>query len=90
MTITNCSDPTTVNEDDDVTCVCKSTGGVPKANVTWYDKDDVQIGNTSYGENILTLTKVTKQYSGRYTCKAQSFTLTDEESFEVKVGLNCK
>ena len=88
MTI-NCSDPTTVNENNDLTCECRDEEGNPQANLTWY-KDGVQIDKTSYGKNILTLTNVTKQDSGRYTCKAQSYILTDEESFEVIVRLNCK
>ena len=86
MTI-NCSDRATVNEGDDFTCVCQSQGGNPPANLTWY-KDGAQIGKTSFGENILTLTNVTKQDSGRYTCKAQSYTLVDEKSFELIV--RCK
>jgi hypothetical protein len=87
----NCSDPTTVNENNDLTCVCKSEGGNPPANLTWYDENGTQIGNTSYGENVLTLPKVTNQDSGkRYSCKGQSYILTDEKSFEVKVRPNCK
>ena len=90
--IINCSDPTTVNENNDLTCVCRDEEGNPQANLTWYDKDGVQIGNTGYGENILALANVTKQDSGtrRYKCKGQSYILTDEKSFEVKVTPNCK
>ena len=87
MTI-NCFDPTTVNEGDGFTCVCRSQGGNPPANRTWYKDAGVQIGRTSFGENILTLTNVIKQDSGRYTCKAQSYTLMDEESF--KLIVHCK
>ena len=84
----NCSDPTTVNEGDEFTSVCRSEGGNPPANLTWYDKDGVQIGSTSFGENILTLTNVNKQDSGRYTCKAQSYTLVDVKPCQIIV--HCK
>ena len=86
----NCSDPVTVNEGNDLTCLCRSKGGNPPTNLTWYDKDRNQIGKTSYGENELTLTNVNKQRSGRYKCKGQSYILRDEKSFEVKVRLNRK
>ena len=86
MTI-NCSDPTTINEGDDFISVCRSEGGNPPANLTWYE-DGNQIGSTSFGENILPLTNVNKQDSGRYTCKAQSYTLVDIKSFELIV--HCK
>ena len=86
MTI-NCSDPTTINEGDDFTGVCQSEGGNPPANLTWC-KDGVQIDSTSFGENILTLTNVNKQDSGRYACKAQSYTLVDEKSCGIIV--HCK
>ena len=83
----NCSDPTTVNEGDDLTCECRDEDGNPPANLTWY-KDGVQIGSTTYGEYILTLTNVNKQGSGRYTCKAQSHTVVEEKSF--KLIVHCK
>jgi hypothetical protein len=84
-----CSDPTRVNEGSNLTCVCRREGGNPPANLTW-DKDGKQIGNASYGENRLTLTNVNKNDNGIYTCIAQSYTLKDEKSIEVKVRLNCK
>ncbi len=88
--IINCSDPTTVNEDDDLVCVCRDEEGNPPVNLIWYE-DGNQIGNTTYGGNILTLTNVTKQHSGRrYTCKARSYTLEGEKSFELIVRPNCK
>ncbi|CAB4038035.1 neural cell adhesion molecule 1-like isoform X7, partial [Paramuricea clavata] len=80
----NCSSSITVNEGDaGFTCVCRGEGGNPPANITWY-KNGEQIGNKSYGENRLTLTNVTKQDIGTYKCVAQSYTLTDEKSIEVK------
>jgi hypothetical protein len=86
---TNCSDPTTVNEGNNLACVSTSKDGNPRGNLTWY-KDGAQIGNATYGENILILTNASKNDSGNYTCIAQSYTLKDEKSIEVKVRLNCK
>ncbi|CAB4044487.1 muscle, skeletal receptor tyrosine kinase-like, partial, partial [Paramuricea clavata] len=83
----NCPSHITLDEGEDCTCVCTEQGGNPPANLTWY-KDGKQINNASYGENILTLTNVTKLDIGTYKCVAQSYTLTDEGSIEVNVTLN--
>jgi hypothetical protein len=85
----NCPSHITLNEGDGFTCVCTSEGRNPPANLTWY-KYGKQIGNASYGENRLTLINVNKNNNGIITCKAQSYTLKDEKSIEVKVRLNCK
>ncbi|CAB4043864.1 vascular cell adhesion 1-like isoform X2, partial [Paramuricea clavata] len=79
----NCSSPVIVNEGDDFTCVCRSEGGNPPANVTWYDKDGKQMAK-SFGENSLNLTDVSKQDIGTYKCVVQRYNLTDEELIEVK------
>ena len=57
----SCSSPITVNEGDNVTCVCTGKGGNPPANVTWYDKVGVQIGGAGKEEQTLTLSNVFKQ-----------------------------
>ena len=80
----NCSSPVTVNEGDNVTCVCREQGGNPPANVTWY-KDDVRFGETGKDEETLHLSNVGKTASGTYKCVAQSHTLTDEISIEIIV-----
>jgi hypothetical protein len=54
----NCSSAVIVNEGDDFTCVCRGEGGNPPANVTWYDKDGVQIGGTGKEEQTLTRSNV--------------------------------
>ena len=84
----SCSSPITVNEGDDVTCVCRGEGGNPPANVTWY-KDGVQIGGTGKEEQTLTLSNVNGTDSGTYKCMAEShINATDEKSIELR--LNCK
>ena len=84
----SCSSPITVNEGDDVTCVCRGEGGNPPANVTWY-KDGVQIGGTGIEEQTLTLSNVNGTDSGTYKCMAEShINATDEKSIELR--LNCK
>ncbi len=80
----SCPSPTTVNEGDNFTCACRSQGGNPPANVTWY-KDGVQIDETGMKEQILTLSNIDKTDSGKYKCVAQSHSLTDERSIEIIV-----
>ncbi len=86
----NCSNPTTVNKRDDVTCLCKGVGGRPPANVTWHDKNDNQIGNTGMKNQTLILRNVNGTHNGTYKCKAQSYTLIDEESIKVEVRPDSK
>ena len=87
MTV-NCSRCITVNEKDDITCICKGQGGNPPANVTWY-KDCIQVGETGKEEQILIQRNIGEAGSGMYTCVAQSHTnMTDEKSINVKI--NCK
>ncbi|CAB4041646.1 ---NA---, partial [Paramuricea clavata] len=76
----SCSSPITVNERDNVTCLCRGKGGNPPANVTWHDKDGVQMGGTGKEEQTLTLSET-------YKCVAKSHTLTDEKSIEIIVYL---
>ena len=84
MTI-NCSSPITVVEDDDLICLCKSENGNPRADVVWYDKNNIPIGQKEKEQKSLVLRNVTEADSGTYTCKAQSYTLMDEKSMKVKV-----
>ena len=78
----------TVNEDDDITCVCKGQGGNPPANVTWY-KDGVQVNETGKEEQTLIRRNVSEADRGMYTCVAQShMNITDEKS--IKLNINCK
>ena len=87
MTV-NCSSFITVNEEDDITCVCRGQGGNPPANVTWY-KDGVQVGETGKEEQTLIRRNIGEADSGMYMCVAQShINMTDEKS--IKVAINCK
>jgi hypothetical protein len=86
----SCSSRTTVNEGDDFTCVCRSEGGIPPADVTWY-KDGVQIGGKGKEEQTLSLSDISRIGSGTYECEARSHTddrFSDKKSIEVDV--NCK
>ena len=87
----SCSSSITVNEDGGFTCVCRGEGGNPPADVTWYDKDGVQIGKTGKEEQTLSLSDVSRTDSGTYECEARSHTddrFSDKKSVEVEV--NCK
>ena len=84
MTV-NCSSFLTLNEDDDVTCLCKGENGNPPAEVIWYDKNGDPIGQKEKESKALVLRNVTETDSGTYACKAQSYTLVDEKSIEVIV-----
>ena len=89
MTI-NCSSLITVEEDDDLICLCKGENGNPPADVIWYDKNSNPIGQKEKEQKTLVLRSVTEADSGTYTCKAQSHTLIHEKLIEVKVSHNCK
>ena len=89
MTI-NCSNPITVNEDRDLICLCKGENGNPPADVIWFDSKGNGIGQKEKENKILVLRSVTEADSGTYTCQAQSHTLMDEKSIDVKVSPNCK
>ena len=80
----SCSSLLTVDEGDNVTCVCKGQGGNPPANVTWY-KDGNKIGGTAEKQKTLTLNNVDRKASGTYKCLAQSHTLKDEKVIEIIV-----
>ncbi|CAB4023289.1 B-cell receptor CD22-like [Paramuricea clavata] len=86
----SCSNPYTINEGDNSTCVCRGEDGNPPANVTWYDKNGVQIGVTGKEGQTLPLSNVSATDRGNYTCRAQSHTLADNKSIEVKIRLNFK
>ena len=88
--IINCSSPITVDEDNDLICLCKGENGNPPADVVWYDKNDNPIGQKENEQKTLVLRSVTEADSGTYTCQAQSYTLMDEKSIDIKVSLNCK
>ena len=86
----NCSSPITVDEDDNLICLCKGENGNPPGDVIWYDKYSNPIGQKEKKQKTLVLRSVAEADSGTYTCKAQSHTLMDENSIEVKIALNCK
>ncbi|XP_046858241.1 carcinoembryonic antigen-related cell adhesion molecule 5-like isoform X2 [Xenia sp. Carnegie-2017] len=86
--VINCSTPLVVNEGDNVSCVCRGEGGIPPANVTWFDKDNNIIGDVGVVNKTLVITNVTLNDGGNYTCKAQSYNdprFRDEKSIEVTV-----
>ena len=84
MTI-NCSTSVTLNEGQDLTCLCKGENGNPPAVVMWYNEDPM-IGQKEKENKALVLRNLTKTDIGTYTCKAQSYTLVDEKSIKVKVN----
>ena len=80
----NCSSSVKIPKGNDFSCVCRGEGGRPAANVTWY-KDGIQIGNTSYEENVLSLSDVNEKDIGTFECAVQSYTLKDKKSIKVIV-----
>ena len=79
-----------MDENRDLICLCKGENGNPPADVIWYDNKGNSIGQNEREQKILVLRNVTEADRGTYTCKAQSYTLIDEKSIEVKVSPNCK
>ena len=87
----NCSSLITVDEDDDLICLCKGENGNPSPDVMWYDNKGNPIGVPGKESIILVLRSVTDEYGGTYTCKVQSYTLIEEKSIQVIVpAFNCK
>ena len=85
-----CSSAITVNESSNVTCLCKAErDNTPEApSVTWYDEDGNQISGVGEGMKELNLNNIKRNQAGRYTCKADSYGLKQENSIQVNV--NCK
>ncbi len=81
---------TTVNTGDNITCICTAQGGNPPANVTWYNKDNVKIGETGNEQQTLALTTVSKTDSGRYKCVAISHKEIAENETSFELIVNCK
>lgn len=80
----------TVDEDENVTLSCTSTGGRPPGHVTW-TKNRKKIGDTKQRENILFLRNVNAEDAGNYVCTAESY--PDDKFRDVKsveLTVNCK
>ena len=80
----SCSRRVTVNEGDNITCVCSGEGGNPPADISWF-KDGAKIGGAGKENQTLTLRNIDKTDSGTYKCVAKSYTFTDEKSIEIVV-----
>lgn len=88
----NCSSSITVNEGNDIICVCEGKGGNPPADVIWFSDViwfGIRIDLTANEEQTLTLSNVDKTDSGRYTCVAQSYGLAKNET-SIEVIVNCE
>ena len=85
----NCSRTMTVNETDDVTCLCEGKGGKPPANVTWYDENGKNISATGNESQVLILRNVSKTDRGTYTCVAKSYE-TAENKTQIKLYVKCE
>jgi hypothetical protein len=64
----DCNDMT-VNEGDNITCVCKTTASYPTATGRWLRNKQ---GNEGVISDILTLENISKNESGTYTCLSNS------------------
>ena len=79
----------TVNETDDVICLCEGKGGRPSANVAWYDKNGEKISETGNETQVLKLRNVNKTDRGTYTCEAKSYEGVENKT-TIKLNVNCK
>lgn len=78
---------TTVNETDDVTLFCNSTGN-PAPNITWVLLDDLDAGIRGTQES-LTLSHVKRNQSGTYGCFADNGVM-GRRNDSVHVTINCE
>ena len=79
----NVSSPTTVLEYSDVYYSCEGKNGLPTSTVSWYKGNTLVVNG-----KILSLRNIKREEAGKYTCKVQSGTLTDETVLEIIV--QCK
>ncbi|XP_028399291.1 hemicentin-1-like [Dendronephthya gigantea] len=82
----NC--PVRPDEGDNFTCLCKSKGGNPPPNVTWY-KDGVKISDVGTVNQTLNIWNINRKDTGTYKCVATSYpniNYTDEKSCQVIVN----
>ena len=79
----------TINLTDDVICLCKGKCGKPPANVTWYDENGDQIGETGNETQVLKLRNVDKTDRGTYTCVARSHEMAENKT-ALKLFVNCE
>ena len=80
-----------VDEGENVTLSCTSTGGRPPANVTWEKKDGEKIGEIRKQSSTVFLRNVSAEDAGTYECTAKSYpdaNYRDVKSVELIV--NCK
>ncbi|XP_028397084.1 hemicentin-1-like [Dendronephthya gigantea] len=85
--ILSCPSLVTLDEGDNFTCHCNSTGGNPPAKVIWY-KDGNYTGFKKDNQT-LKISNISRAESGTYTCNATSYpheNYTDEKSFVVIVN----
>ena len=77
---------TTVNETDDVTLFCNSTGN-PRPNVTWLFLSGAEPRDIGTRET-LTLTNVTRNQAGIYQCMAANKVMNSKTA-NVRITINC-
>ena len=83
----NCSTPITVNETEEVQCLCYSKDGYPPPNASWY-KDGKNVNGSEYLKNTLSLKNITKNGAGNYSCIVNNTVFEDVEQVEIQV--RCK
>ena len=86
----NCTNPLTISEGSDFTCLCKAKDGKPPADVTWEKDGVLEPGGSGKEQKLLSRVNVSEVDSGTYTCAGKSYTLTNNKSIEVKVKPNGK
>ena len=85
--VTNCSGTITLNEGDDLTCLCNHTGGNPPPAAILSKGDSVLV--TGYLKAYLVLKNVmSNENAGTYKCLVKSHNLEDDKTF--KLVVQCK
>ena len=84
--IANCSGAITLNEGDDLICLCGHTGGNPPPTAVWSKDGSVLV--TGYLNAYLVLKNVSNENDGTYKCLVKSHNLQDDKTFRLVV--QCK
>ena len=78
-----------IEEGRSIDFVCSAASNLAAVNVTWYDSNDKLLASSNT-RVTLTLDSITRNHSGRYTCKARAGGFIEIKTKTVNVKVICK